>query len=260
MTLYIYLIDLLQRVRTGFEYTSASQRNTDAGTATCISAPAADDSGGYWCYVESKYAWYRFSWHKTINVPDLRRFPQVAGCNVSRVRLSREMTRTLRNSETIDHGADSCIRLTSTTGLPILKVAHPHALARDRLRWEFEMLKHMSNCSLSVPKYDPKPLTDSTGIYAYRMQKLHRLDFENLEQYRPQVAAAISRVHAAQVSLGDLHPGNVMLDEEGNVVLIDFSYAGRLNDPVPSHIPEYIYGGSPYIHTLADEQRLETQF
>jgi len=166
MDLYMYLVDLLHRVRTGFKHPSAVQRNTDLGTAVCISAPAADDGGGYWCYVESKYAWYRVSWHTPMNVPDLRRFPQVAGCNVSRVRLSPEMTRSLRNSEVIDHGADSCIRLTWTAGLPILKVAHPHALARDRLRYEFQMLKHMSKCSLPVPKYDPEPLTDSTGIYA----------------------------------------------------------------------------------------------
>jgi len=92
------------------------------------------------------------------------------------------------------------------------------------------------------------------------MQKLHRLDFKRLEQYRPDVAVAISRVHAAQMSLGDLQPGNVMLDEEGNVVLIDFTYAGLLNDPVPSHIPQHICGGSPFIHALADEQRLESKF
>jgi len=62
------------------------------------------------------------------------------------------------------------------------------------------------------------------------------------------------------LSLARFRTNNVMLDEEGTVDLIDFSYAGRLNDPVPSHIPQHIYGSSHLIHALADEQRLESQF
>jgi len=92
------------------------------------------------------------------------------------------------------------------------------------------------------------------------MQKLHKLDYGNLEQYKSEVAAAIARVHAAQFSLGDVHPGNVMLDDDDHIVFINLSYAGQLNDPVPSHIPHHIYGDTPLIHALVNEQRLKTQF
>ncbi|KAK5702446.1 hypothetical protein LTR17_022301 [Elasticomyces elasticus] len=118
----------------------------------------------------------------------------------------------------------------------------------------------MSDRSLPVPKYDSEPLIDKEGIYGYRMQKLHPLDFEKTGQYLSQVAAVLDKVHAMQFSIGDLHPGNVMLNDNGDIILIDLSYAGRLDHAIPPHIPEHVYGEALIFNCDADQQRLMTYF
>ncbi|KAK1049804.1 hypothetical protein LTR74_017209 [Friedmanniomyces endolithicus] len=125
-------------------------------------------------------------------------------------------------------------------------------------------MHNSSRCSLfsfrKIPKYHPEPLTDDLGIYAYRMQRLNQLDFERLEQYRPKVTAVMLQVHENQLPIGDLHPGNVMLDDKGNIVLIDLSYASRLNEPVPPHVPQHVYGDSSLVHASDVNRRLEAHF
>ncbi|KAK5699197.1 hypothetical protein LTR17_023450 [Elasticomyces elasticus] len=118
----------------------------------------------------------------------------------------------------------------------------------------------MSDGSLPVPKYDSEPLIDKEGIYGYRMQKLHPLDFEKTGQYLSQIEAVLDKVHAMQFSIGDLHPGNVMLNDNGDIILIDLSYAGRLDHAIPSHIPGHVYGEARHFQSNGDQQRLKTYF
>lgn len=48
-----------------------------------------------------------------------------------------------------------------------------------------------------------------------------------------RIARVVDRVHAAGFSHGDLHPGNVLVDEDGEVTLIDFEMARGLDENAP---------------------------
>ncbi|WP_180536000.1 class III lanthionine synthetase LanKC [Micrococcus luteus] len=54
---------------------------------------------------------------------------------------------------------------------------------------------------------------------------------ERAEALWSSVAAVVSDLHAAGITHGDLHPGNILVDEEGRVGLIDFENA-RADDRV----------------------------
>lgn len=65
-----------------------------------------------------------------------------------------------------------------------------------------------------------------------------------------QLAAALDAVHAAGYSHGDLHPGNVLVTEEGRVVLLDFEMARPLDQDAqaiigaPGFVPRDLRGGA----------------
>lgn len=63
---------------------------------------------------------------------------------------------------------------------------------------------------------------------------------EQLAEYRDwaagvldRVARALAAVHARGIRFGDLHPGNVLLRPDGQVVLIDFEFAADLSEETP---------------------------
>jgi tRNA A-37 threonylcarbamoyl transferase component Bud32 len=68
----------------------------------------------------------------------------------------------------------------------------------------------------------PVEIAAATG--AYRDWALGVLD---------KVAAALDAVHARGVRFGDLHPANILLRPDGDVVLIDFEFAADLTDETP---------------------------
>lgn len=117
------------------------------------------------------------------------------------------------------------------------------------------MLRSTSKVSLPIPHSDPQPLADSDGIYGYRMERLHEIDIENPTQYYEAVKDALRKVHTAGFALGDLHPGNVMLNGMGELVFIDLAYAGKLGEPITPSVPTEAYDLSVF-HTEPDCRRL----
>ena len=228
--------------------------------ATPISATEpGENEFEFWRYVDFQGNLYRISWKGNSDCPDLSNFPYVENCEMKVLQLSAEMTQTWRESTLLDHGVDSCIREDSGHELPILKIAHPSTIARARVDYEFRKLKELSKFSLPIPKFDHSALVDEHGIYGYRMERLYKLDFEKIDIYHLEVRRILCKMHKDGYSYGDLHPGNVMLNDRGNIVFIDFSNVGRFGDPVPSHIPSWIYKSSTF-HSSADNERLVDYF
>lgn len=226
--------------------------------ASIISPPTPGPSQDeYWSYIDFQGDIYRLFWSGSSRRPNLAGFP--AGCNFEQVKLSEEATRTYKHSALLAHGADSCIREDSNP-LPIIKFAHPNPTARQRLKHEFEMLQCMSKIPLlPVPRVCPQPFIDSDGIYGYRMERLYQLDFERLPQYYEAVREALQQVHNAGFALGDLHPGNAMLNEKDKLIFIDLAHAGKLGETIPLYVPAELYQ-LPVFHTEPDTQRLHMWF
>lgn len=64
-------------------------------------------------------------------------------------------------------------------------------------------------------------------------------------EYLRRITGALASVHRAGLRHGDLKPGNVMLRENGQVVLIDFGLTAQFSDPAQSTIASMLHG-SPY--------------
>ena len=84
---------------------------------------------------------------------------------------------------------------------------------------------------LPIVNHYEKPLKDKNGIFGFRMEEL--LKIPKLEPHLPAFEAAVQRLHQVDVVHNDVSRGNVMLDRNGNITLIDLSYSGRVGDLVP---------------------------
>jgi len=66
-----------------------------------------------------------------------------------------------------------------------------------------------------------------------------------------QIGAALSYAHRRGVVHRDVHPGNVLLDEDGNAYLADFGIAAQVDEETPPSVPSPAY--------LSPEQRIGEQ-
>lgn len=215
-----------------------------------------------WSYVEFASCIYKVSWLEPNEPTSLDSFPQIEGCNVERIELSKEMASVLQSTTLLDYGCDSCIREDQdpTHPLPIIKLAHPSKTARKQLSYEFQMLQLMAKLAIPIPKFDSEPITDVDGIFGYRIERLDKLDYANLKQYHPEIQRMLQQLHSEGLSFGDLHPGNIMQNEKGDLVFIDPACVGRVGDTIPAFIRNEIYNNMAHFHTAIDLQRLETDF
>jgi hypothetical protein len=230
----------------------------DLPRARRISPPTPGPSQNeYWSYIDFQGCLYRMSWIGSARSPSLANFP--TGFDVELVRLSKDAAYTWWHSELLGYGADSFIR-EDFNAFPVIKLAHPESLSRQRLEHEFRMLQSMSkHHSLPVPRSCPLPLIDSGGIYGYRMERLFQLDLERTLQYYEGVKGALRQVHDAVFALGDLHPGNTMLNEKDELIFIDIAHAGKVGERIPACVPADLYQ-LPAFHTEPDHQRLADFF
>lgn len=97
------------------------------------------------------------------------------------------------------------------------------------------------------------------GLWADRIQgrtlreavASDRPEFMTLLNQARQLASAVAAVHAAGLVHGDIKPGNVMIDDDGRVVLMDFGTAAphgeaRAREGSPAVMsPERLAGGPP---------------
>lgn len=94
-------------------------------------------------------------------------------------------------------------------------------------------------------KVDEHALFDEQGIFGYRMGYLIRLEMGELVRRMSEVRDAVSRLHGAGFSHGDLsNPTNIMKGKEGDIVLIDFDCAGKIGRSVPGAVPSWVYQGA----------------
>ncbi|GAB3734763.1 class III lanthionine synthetase LanKC [Amycolatopsis oliviviridis] len=70
------------------------------------------------------------------------------------------------------------------------------------------------------PLTRPDPAGEQIRTYAERAARIHE-----------QVVRTVGRVHERGIAVGDLHPGNILVDEADNVSLIDFEAASGAHDP-----------------------------
>ncbi|GAB7342129.1 hypothetical protein MBLNU457_g0395t2 [Dothideomycetes sp. NU457] len=112
---------------------------------------------------------------------------------------------------------------------------------------------------MPIPDIGLKPITEDGKVVAFGLERLVAPGFDKIFERTQEVRSAVSHLHLAGFVHGDLTPSNVMLRENGDVVLIDFGYSGRHGHALPPYIPEWTYNG-PVFDYQADEKRLDVFF
>jgi serine/threonine protein kinase len=101
----------------------------------------------------------------------------------------------------------------------------------------------LKGLGLPIPDIDPQPIVDGGRIHGYRMGLLAKLERCELRSREQDILCALSELHAAGFCHGDIVPGNIMKGRNDQIILIDFSFAGRIGSTVPPLIPDWVYAG-----------------
>jgi hypothetical protein len=150
-----------------------------------------------------------------------------------------------QTSTLVGYGKDACVRLEGDSVFPIIKLAHPKNECRQRLRDEFEMMRRLSHLSF-VAKISPEPLMDAEGIFGFRLELLDQVEKEETTMRKEEIKIILVELHQVGYCHGDVQFRNVMKRKNGDLVLIDFAYAGALGEPVPDHVPRYMHPSRVY--------------
>ncbi|KAF2743225.1 kinase-like protein [Sporormia fimetaria CBS 119925] len=172
------------------------------------------------------------------NIPDLSRIPQVdSHVTVTHIPHSQEIDEIWAKSTAVEWGggADSYIRILKNKGdqFPILKLGLDDR-QRRLIQDEFSILRYLASQGCPVVRVRPEPLVDDKGIFGYMMEELCSIDVGSGHMYIRRITRALKDIHRQGVIHNDLHPGNVMVNKEGCVTLIDFGRAGYLGDKIPT--------------------------
>ncbi|KAI8665328.1 EKC/KEOPS complex subunit BUD32 [Fusarium sp. Ph1] len=178
--------------------------------------------------VDFQHKEFRVCWTGSwLKPPNLDEFPSLAeqtGATIEQILHSSAVDAIWSRSRAIAHGANSHIRLLadSLDDFPICKVAIDN---RQR-----QMIP-----KARVVQTSAEPLQDEDGIFGFRMMKLKPITHDEVSGYYHDILEVLRHVHDAGVVHYDLSWTNIMLDQDGQVTLIDFGHAGLSEADIPLH-------------------------
>jgi Choline/ethanolamine kinase len=147
----------------------------------------------------------------------------------------------------IDYGSHASIRITEQhCSFPIPKLAHSDELLSIKLI-QHDVLADLTKLGLPVVEFDQhRPILDDGVICGYRMKKFFKLDLSELRSRTNDIRHTLNQLHSTGFYHGDFSPNNIMKDESGSIILIDFSFSGRLGSVVPSIFPSWLHKEGTY--------------
>ncbi|KAK3062671.1 hypothetical protein LTS18_003588, partial [Coniosporium uncinatum] len=185
---------------------------------------------GYECLIDFNLTLYTLTWAGSMQYPDLSSFPNVSDAGITVVDNTSEMKALIERSLPLDFGAHASIRRLESDTFPIIKLAHPDGESRTWIKREHSLISALSMLDLPVPRVAVEPVVDDDVVCGYRMQALRKLSLEQLQKRRNEVRSAIERLHRAGCYHGDLSFSNIIEDDKGQVILIDFASSGSLGE------------------------------
>jgi serine/threonine protein kinase len=78
------------------------------------------------------------------------------------------------------------------------------------------------------------------------MKKLSKLEPFELHSQTDNIKQTLDRLHSAGFSHRDFGPSNIIKNKDGCIILIDFSFTGRLGSAVLSFFLSWVYTDSIY--------------
>lgn len=190
--------------------------------------------------------WAIFDFENTSAIPDFQLIP---------LDLSIEISSIWDRTKLVSFGTHACIRLDETSPDTVLKIAHPTARDRSLLQREFDIMRSLSDTG-TVAKVDSEPLSDHAGTFGFRLEKLQRVEPEELKRRVSEVKTLVEKIQGHGVCHGDCSPSNILQNEEGQLLFIDLAFAGTLKDKVPTIIPRYVFPSGLFDGDV-DHKRIE---
>lgn len=206
-----------------------------------ITPPQKSQSRGFYqCVVDHKHKPFLITWSGSSDYPDLASFPDLKNVDVRGIPQSPNIATIWRQSSLLDYGSHASIRVSEHHPYPIIKLAHSSDLSLNLIQHEFCILSDLSDLGLPVAKFDRRPILDNGVVSGYQMQKLFKLEFSELSARADEIKKALNQLHTAGFCHGDFSPSNIMKDHDGNIIIIDLSFAGRLECAVPAYFPSWV--------------------
>lgn len=210
---------------------------------------AAETRGSYQCLVDYNSDLFSVSWSGSPQYPDLTSFPFLDS-NVAKIAplsLTPELDRIWKGSKHHDYGAHASIRTTNGNAFPIIKLAHPDDdISIKLIEREFNVLTELKKLELPVVDFDEQPITCDGAIYGYRMKTLTKLEPGEMHTRWEDVKGVFSLLHHAGFCHGDFNPSNIMKADNDRLIIIDFSFSGRIGSPVPPFMPTWRFPTGEY--------------
>ncbi|EGX87745.1 Protein kinase-like domain [Cordyceps militaris CM01] len=177
-------------------------------------------------------------------------YSQSADSNVAKIAplsLTPELDRIWKGSKHHDYGAHASIRTTNGNAFPIIKLAHPDDdISIKLIEREFNVLTELKKLELPVVDFDEQPITCDGAIYGYRMKTLTKLEPGEMHTRWEDVKGVFSLLHHAGFCHGDFNPSNIMKADNDRLIIIDFSFSGRIGSPVPPFMPTWRFPTGEY--------------
>lgn len=219
----------------------------------------SEDRSRLCCYIDNNRQLKEASWPYVRGGPAFPDFNDLELDIVIRdVLVSESVLDLWKDSKLLGYGSDACIRLTDTGSHPVIKLAHPQAECRQRIEHEFAIMRQLAHLDV-VAKVYPEPLIDENGIVGFQLERLHRVSKDETTARKEEIKEMLTKLHEAGYCHGDIHFCNIMQRQNGELVLIDFSYAGRLGEAVPEPVPKYMHPSRIYC-VEADWERMDGRF
>ncbi|KAM0717011.1 hypothetical protein Q7P37_006863 [Cladosporium fusiforme] len=214
------------------------------------------------CYVETGRELWEASWpHKPGDrraYPDFKNLLPSSEITLNALELSNEIVNIYKTSQLLGFGSDACVRLDGDAAHPVIKIAHPTAENRKRIKHEFGLMARLCNLDF-VANTSDEPLMDENGVFGFRMEHLEGIAFDDLMTRRSDIETLLGKLHGAGFCHGDFSFSNIMQRKDGTLVLIDFGFAGLLGDTIPDDFPRYLYPDRCFTASI-DQERIEHVF
>lgn len=209
----------------------------------------------YGCYIDIDGVPHEASWTGDWAIFEFTTTSQIPNFQLHPLELPNELLAVWKSSCPLAFGSHASVRSGETDPYPVVKIAHPTPKCRRLVEREFKIMRDLSKLE-AVAQVAGEPLTDHDGVFGFRLERLYRVELEDLQLRFQEVQFLLDSLHTAGYCHGDCSFSNIMQNQEGRLVLIDLAFAGPLGSKIPEGFPVHLFPEGLYTVNV-DRERVK---
>jgi len=213
------------------------------------------NSKRYGCYIDIDGVPHEASWTGDWAIFEFTTTSQIPNFQLHPLELPNELLAVWKSSCPLAFGSHASVRSGETDPYPVVKIAHPTPKCRRLVEREFKIMRDLSKLE-AVAQVAGEPLTDHDGVFGFRLERLYRVELEDLQLRFQEVEFLLDSLHTAGYCHGDCSFSNIMQNQEGRLVLIDLAFAGPLGSKTPEGFPVHLFPEGLYTVNV-DRERVK---